>query len=661
MGGRGRRKPSGLPLVPVCAQIGILGEEGGGPVGNSWWRTALAGAALATGATVLPAVAPAPSSTVAAQGSEAEWTVMVYLDGDNNLETQALLDLQEMADAAGPKTSFVVLIDRAAKDYSTALFDDGDVVGLPAFSDAKLLHVTGNGVEVLEEGTEIDLMDPQTLAWFVWYGLTEFPAEKNALVMWDHGGGPLIPFGEDEDSNPDAPAWLDTSELQQALGSALQSAGVDELDLLAFDTCLNSTVEIARAVAPYADVLVASEELVNGHGLDYEAFSILEEGDVDAVELGTRLADDFATHAIETPYPLGGEVDYTMSVIDLDAMGAVDTSLGQLVDAFEANPESAISLLQARQGAIEFGVVGTEAENNYQFVDLGDVLARLPDSLPPEVLVARNNLYAAIDAAVLHNINGPYHEGARGLAIYLPARAEHYVRLYDEHHDPTGWRTFLQELLTQSGPAPSADGLELTTETDGWRATLALDAGQGGDIAEALGVFGVPNEDGSVTALALLPATIGAGGADQIQTTWTYQYILLDDQPVTASIDPMAGGMKAIVSGIYLDPAGNQTGAILSMELLTDTGGLEFGDVRLIATDGTAADIVAAAGSRFVPSRLSADGADIVDEVLLDPIDANSFGVGIRELGSGNRFAASIVAYQPDGSGIARTAVGTRP
>ncbi|MGV3759242.1 MAG: clostripain-related cysteine peptidase [Actinomycetota bacterium] len=628
---------------------------------SSRWRGALAAAAVVTGSTVLPAVPVTPAGTVSAQGAEPEWTVMVYLDGDNNLETQAIIDLQEMADAAGPRTSFLVLIDRAAKDYSSGLLEDGDVVGLPAFSDAKLLHVTGGGVEVLEEGTEIDLMDPQTLAWFVWYGLTEFPAEKSALVMWDHGGGPLIPFGEDEDSNPDGPAWLDTAELQQAIGSGLQSAGVDELDLLAFDTCLNSTVEIARAIAPYADVMVASEELVNGHGLDYGAFSILEEGDVDAVELGTRLADDFATHAVETPYPLGGEVDYTMSVIDLDAMQAVDASLGQLVDAFEANPDAAISLLQARQGAIEFGVVGTEPENNYQFVDLGDVLARLPDSLPSQVLVARNNLYAAIDAAVLHNINGPYHEGARGLAVYLPSRAEHYSRLYDEHADPTGWRTFLQELLTQSGPAPSADGLELTTEAEGWRATLSLDAGQGGDIAEALGVFGVPNEDGSVTALALLPATLGAGGADQIQTTWTYQYLLLDDQPVTASIDPMAGGMKAIVEGVYLDPAGNQTGAILSMELLVTGGSLDFGDVRLIATDGAAADIVAAAGSRFVPTRLSVDGTDVVDEVLLDPIDANSFGVGIREIGSGNRFAASIVAYQPDGSGLARTAVGTRP
>ncbi|MFP5254531.1 MAG: clostripain-related cysteine peptidase [Acidimicrobiia bacterium] len=628
---------------------------------NSWWRTALAGAALATGATLLPAVALTPASTVAAQGSEAEWTVMVYLDADNNLETQGLLDLQEMAAAAGPRTSFVVLIDRAAKDYSDPLFEDGDVVGLPAFSDAKLLHVTASGVDVLQELGEVDLMDPQTLAWFVWYGLTEFPAERNALVMWDHGGGPLIPFGEDEDSNTEGPAWLDTTELQQAIGSGLQSAGVDQLDLLAFDTCLNSTVEIARAVAPYADVLVASEELVNGHGLDYEAFRILEEGDVDAAELGTRLADDFATHAIETPYPLGGEVDYTMSVVDLDAMDGVDAALARLVDAFEANPEAAISLLQARQGAIEFGVVSTEAENNYQFVDLGDVLARLPDSLPSEVLVARNNLYAAVDTAVLHNINGPYHEGARGLAIYLPARAEHYVDLYDEHADPTGWRAFLQELLTQSGPAPSADGLELTTEAEGWRATLALDAGQGGDLAEAFGVFGVPNEDGSVTALALLPATIGAGGADQVQTTWTYQYVLLDDQPVTASIDPMAGGMKAIVEGVYLDPAGKQSGAVLSMELLLGADALEFGDVRLIATDGAAADIVAAAGSRFVPTRLSVDGTDVVDQVLLDPIDANSFAVGIRELDVGLRFAASIVAYQPDGSGLARTAVSTRP
>lgn len=629
-------------------------------MGISRWRTAWASAALAAVSTVLPAVPLGPSSPVAAQAAEAEWTVMVYLDADNNLEMQGLVDLQEMAAAAGPRTSFVVLIDRAQKDYSAPYMDDGDILGIPAFSDAKLLHVRADGVEILQELGEIDLMDPQNLAWFVWYGLTEFPAERTALVMWNHGGGPLIPFGEDEDSN-EGPAWLDTAELQQALGSALQQAGVDRLDLLGFDTCLNGTVEIARAMAPYAEVMVASEELVNGHGWDYGSFSVLEEGDVDAVELGTRIVDDFADHAIETPWPLGGEVDYTMSVIDLDAMRAVDDALARFVDALETDPAHGISLLQARQGAIEFGVVATEQENNYHLVDLGDVLARLPDSLPAEVLVARNNLYAAVDAAVLHNINGPYHEGARGLSIYLPSQAAYYTRLYDEHPDPTGWRAFLQEVLTQGGATPSAEGLDLVTEPDGWRATLALDAGQGAQVVEALGIFGVPNEDGSVTALALLPAVLGAGGADQVQTTWTYQFVLLDDQPVTAIVDPMTGGMKAIVGGVYLDPAGVQTGAALSMELFLDGGSLQFGEVRLIATDGAAADIVAVPGSRFVPTRLSVAGSDVVDEALLNPIDATSFNVGIREVDPGLRFSASIVAYQPDGSAVARAAVAARP
>ena len=31
-------------------------------------------------------------------------------------------------------------------------------------------------------------MDPQVLSWFVHYGITNYPAEHNGLVFWDHCG-----------------------------------------------------------------------------------------------------------------------------------------------------------------------------------------------------------------------------------------------------------------------------------------------------------------------------------------------------------------------------------------------------------------------------------------------------------------------------------------
>ena len=59
---------------------------------------------------IVPAIAFA--APACAEDLPPEWTVMVYMDGDNDLEASALVDLAEMA-ASGPGTdvNIVVLLD----------------------------------------------------------------------------------------------------------------------------------------------------------------------------------------------------------------------------------------------------------------------------------------------------------------------------------------------------------------------------------------------------------------------------------------------------------------------------------------------------------------------------------------------------------------------
>lgn len=60
------------------------------------------------------------------------WTIMVYLDGDNNLEEAALTDMNEMemVNLNGEGVKVIVLIDRC-NDYTTA---DGDWKGASNYS-----------------------------------------------------------------------------------------------------------------------------------------------------------------------------------------------------------------------------------------------------------------------------------------------------------------------------------------------------------------------------------------------------------------------------------------------------------------------------------------------------------------------------------------------
>ena len=71
-----------------------------------------------------PVLAEGPWDWGAPDTTEREWTIMAFVNGDNNLEAAALEDLREMEAGlpAGAKMDVIVLIDRA-DGYSKALGD----------------------------------------------------------------------------------------------------------------------------------------------------------------------------------------------------------------------------------------------------------------------------------------------------------------------------------------------------------------------------------------------------------------------------------------------------------------------------------------------------------------------------------------------------------
>jgi hypothetical protein len=204
--------------------------------------------------------------------------------------------------------------------------------------------------------------------------------------------------------------------------------------------------------------------------------------------------------------------------------------------------------------------------------------------------------------------------------------------------------------------------LDLVVQPDGWKGTMHLADGVGATLAGGTGIFGVPGDDGSALALAFVPAVVGAGGPDDVQSVWIYRFLRLDGQPVTANVEPMSEGLRASVSGVYVDPSGQQYEATLNLELLLIGGSLSVDSVTLVVRDGqSAAGITAQPGSLFAPTRITVSGADVVGEELGTPIDPTSFEIGVEELAPGDRFYASIVAFLPDGSSAVRSAVATRP
>ena len=118
---------------------------------------------------------------------EREWTIMAFVNGDNNLEAAALADLLEMEKGLpeGGTVEVIALLDRSDK-YTKDLGD---------WSGARVFHVKRSAdektlaSEQLADLGPLDMSGANTLVRFVKAATAKYPAKKTALVMWNHGGG----------------------------------------------------------------------------------------------------------------------------------------------------------------------------------------------------------------------------------------------------------------------------------------------------------------------------------------------------------------------------------------------------------------------------------------------------------------------------------------
>ncbi len=428
------------------------------------------------------------------------WTVLVYMMADNDLEPFALLDLAEMAEVGSTgNLNIVVQIDRAAGYSSDGVLDLGD------FTTAKRLRVAQGKLEVIEDLGETATGDPAVLADFVSWGLTTFPADRHALIFWDHGAG-WFGFGSD-DASPDKDG-LSFAEIDQALTAGLATAGVDDLSLIGFDACLMGSWETARTVAEHAEYMLASEELEPGHGWDYRALAKLrDDPSTDPVAFANALIEGFQAQALT--YQTGANI--TLSLVDLYALPILDHAIAKLAEGLTSDVAIlAPSIGQHLAQTIGFGR-SPDPEQDMRHVDLGDLVARLA-AANPSLLAVAANVEFAMDFYVLANVTGPAREGSRGVSVYFPPHRERYDTRYDALPKVDVWRAFLAAFYGAGDQVTETPDLAPVSETPVvWQDGLARIAGeippeQAASITDATLFVGVVQEDASVIFLADHPA-----------------------------------------------------------------------------------------------------------------------------------------------------------
>ena len=256
---------------------------------------------------VMPALLLSAHTTAAPP--RAMWTVMVYLDADNNLESFGDMNL-EMLESVGSSANvnYIVLIDR----YS---------------GPASLLYVKEGGSDVIADWGEVNMGDPGTMSDFIKAAKKAAPAEKYCFVSWDHGGGWRgLNWDDTSTLETGTSAFMDMKELRMAV----ENGGV-QFDVFAFDQCLMAQPEVAYQVAGYAKYLVFSEETIYGQGFPYDmiASDLTAKPEMSGMDLSKVIVEDFAAYYDS----LNWANDWTISAFDMSCLGSLTASVTHLASA----------------------------------------------------------------------------------------------------------------------------------------------------------------------------------------------------------------------------------------------------------------------------------------------------------------------------------------
>lgn len=428
------------------------------------------------------------------------WTVLHYSMADTNLEPFMVEDVNELGEVGSNENLHVrEFIDRSAGYGDDPLLDQGTWVG------GRVLDLGPPGTSALVEDLgDVDSADPTVLAEFIAEGIEANRAGHYALIISDHGSSwPGI--GPDEGTAPDYDV-LDLAEITEAISSGLAEAGVDRLDLLGFDACLMANYEVASAVAPLADRLVASQELEPGHGWDYRSLELLaDDPDATPDAFGEEIIAGFARQAAEQ----GTQDQITLSMVDLTRMDAVDDAVATFADALVADSTAAAPAVgQSEATTLAFGKHPDQTQDKH-LSDLG-LLAGSIGASTPEVADEATALVDALDSAVLATVDGAATAGATGLSIYLPPVAALADPAYLDVASAGEWGEFLDAFYTAGDAIPEEEkpqftdpevGPDVQFRKNGITLTGTFDPAALGNITQATISYALAFDDGSVIYL----------------------------------------------------------------------------------------------------------------------------------------------------------------
>jgi hypothetical protein len=379
-------------------------------------------------------------TTTPSGATKKKWTILVFLNAANDLQSFSQLNVNQMEQvASNPDVRIVVQWKNYPTAFSGGLFD-----GTRRYL-VKPDTTSAIASEMLQDmGTTVDMGSPQTLNQFIQWGKANYPADRYGIVIWNHGNGWLRSPAKAESR---AVSYDDERGTSIQIWDLNQAFGSEQFDFIAWDCSLMQMFEVAYEIRGNTKYVVGSEESPPGEGYPYQlVFNKFRDNPDDTT---FNLCKGFVDGPLAvTAYQLR---KITQSVLDTSQFAPLATALSTFGTELNTNSVALTSLITStRSSAQSFSPTSTR-----HYRDLLDVAKRIElGTTLPGVLSSITALKSAAANAIVYEGHNSNSANATGLAIdFSPAstfnaadslgnvRATDYAKL--KLAQDTQWNEFL--------------------------------------------------------------------------------------------------------------------------------------------------------------------------------------------------------------------------
>ena len=374
--------------------------------------------------------------------------------------------------------------------------------------------------------------------------------------------------------------FLTFEDVINGMKSGLESVAVEKFQVLGFDACLMAGMEMLPMLVPFADFLIASEELEPGHGWNYAFLDrVFEVKNLQPVDLAKLLWDSFFNEDLDGSQMTLGVIELSKVAPFVAAVDAVALLLeaeldhDEVVRAFVHATESAeinvdgVTLLAGKMGMPDFA-------------DFGNFLQRLAATLPRGSVYASttyDTLAASINQALAmqrqmfvverHTDGMPF---ATGLNVYLPEDTFSWNKYSKLYYKLYGYEHYLRliKLILGLRTGDITDSV-LATDRLSWQNTIAAIAAgpQNLTVSRSLTDSSVPHVAGAALRIGIssgsatyylgaVPAQVDSeSGA--VVGAWDYRLLTLSNSEFECATyhEWSANGVVRFIANLYQEGA----------------------------------------------------------------------------------------------------------